>query len=70
MKKQDENTTEVQGTEVEKRYSVTLKTIVELSENKDLLKAFVDTAKENPEMKAPILIQFAKALVKQLKLEV
>lgn len=56
--------------ETEKRYSVTLKTIEELGTNKELYEAFKKTAEENPEMKAPIIMQFAKAMLKQQKLAI
>lgn len=73
MEKQQNKTVEVQGTETkrpERRISISLETLRELTENIDLKEEFIKVLKENEEMKAPIALQFAKAKIKQTKLTI
>jgi hypothetical protein len=71
MKKETTEAVDTQGVELTKKENrtiqISLKTLEELSNDGKLRNTFIDTLERNPNMKAPIAYQFAKAILNQEK---
>nr|WAE43521.1 MAG: hypothetical protein [Microviridae sp.] len=62
---------EVTLPEKEKRkVQISVKMLKELATDGALLKYFIETINDNPDMKAPIAYQFAKAIKRQIPIEI